>query len=83
MLEATDITSRPPVSPSIKDAISNAFLEVPEGKNSAALAIWDFDKKAARLHFAWKTGDVWKVGAQIGWSKETKVTGYVGVEAVW
>lgn len=83
MIDVTDISNRPPVNGSIKAAITNAFAEVPEGKSSALLAIYDIPTGQARLHVAWKANNVWKVGAQVGWSKDTKLTGYVGVEAAW
>jgi len=82
-LNVTDITNRPPVSASIKDAIKTAFLDVPEGKNSALLAIYDIDAEAVRLHFAWKVNNTWKVGSQVGWSLDNNIEGYVGVEAAW
>ena len=83
MIDVTDITNRPPVTGSIKAAITNAFAEVPADKSSALIAIYDYNTKEARLHFAWKANNVWKVGAQVGWSKDTKLTANVGVQAAW
>lgn len=82
-IKATDTISRPPISGSIKKAINDAFLIVPEGKNSAIVAIYDFETKDARVHFAYKVNDTWKVGAQVGWTVNKKPMGYVGVEAAW
>lgn len=59
------------------------FSEVPEGKTSALIGIYDFDTGYTRLHFAWKVNDTWKVGAQVGWAQHSNPTGYVGVEAFW
>jgi hypothetical protein len=80
-----DLTSkdRPYVSDSIKKAIKDAFLEIPEGKTSALLGIYDIETGEARLHFAWKANNTWKVGAQVGWTKDMKPIGYVGIEASW
>jgi hypothetical protein len=83
MIDVTDITNRPAVTTGIKNAIKLAFAEVPEGKSSALIAIYDYNAQAARLHFAWKANNVWKVGAQVGWSKEDSLSAAVGVEAAW
>lgn len=80
---STSPVSRPPVSEPIKNAIRDAFAIVPEGKKNAFLGIYDIDTKKVRLHYAWKIDDMWKVGAQIGWSIHSKPTGFVGVEAAW
>jgi hypothetical protein len=83
MIDATDLTQRPSIPTSIKDKVKEAFIDVPEGKKGAFLGIWDFEANQARLHFAWKANDTWKVGAQIGWVNGQRPTGYVGVEAVF
>lgn len=83
MIDVRDKSNRPPITDPIRESIKNAFNVVPEGKNSALIAIWDFDAELARLHFAWKVADNWKVGAQVGWSVRQHLQGYAGVEAAW
>lgn len=76
-----DPFGRPPIAEPIRNAIRDAFAEVPDGKSSAVLAI--VDPNGARLHVAWKVNDTWKVGAVVGVPKGGKPFGYVTVEAVW
>lgn len=83
MIDPTDISKRPEVYHPIKESIKAAFTVVPEGKNSAVLAIADSSTRQARLHAAWKINDTWKVGAQIGWAVGNRPNGYIGVEAAW
>ena len=81
--DVTDRHIRQPISDSVKEAIRDSFLVVPEGKSSALVAIYDSEQKQARLHFAWKTNNMWKVGAQVGWSLHEKPNAIVAVEAAW
>ena len=81
--DVMDRNIRQPISDSVKKAINESFLIVPEGKTSALVAIYDSEQNQARLHFAWKTNDTWKVGAQVGWSLHEKPTAIVAVEAAW
>jgi hypothetical protein len=83
MNETADPFNRPPITDPIRQKIRDAFAIVPEGKTGAVLAIADLDTGEARLHAAWKVGDKWTVGAQLGWAKGKKPSGYVGVEFVW
>jgi len=81
--EPSDPFNRPPITGPIRQAIADAFAVVPEGKHSAILAIADLGTGEARLHVAWKVNETWRVGAQVGISKELKPDGYVAVEASW
>lgn len=81
--DVTDRNTRQPITDSIKTAIRDSFAIVPEGKSTALVAIYDSEQKQARLHFAWKTNNTWKVGAQVGWSLHEKPTAIVAVEAAW
>lgn len=83
MIDVTDKTDRPPVNEFTKLAIKSAFNIVPNGKTQALIAIWDFDAELARLHYAWKANENWKVGAQVGWSVRQHLQGYAGIEAAW
>ena len=87
VVDPFDTGARPPVTDQIKDAITNAFAIVPEGKSSALLAIVDMQGNA-RLHFAWRVTNEesrvqWKVGAVVGKPKGQKPNGFVGVEVAW
>lgn len=81
--DVMDRTLRQPISASIKEAINESFLIVPEGKTSALVGIYDTDSKEVRLHFAWKTNNTWKVGAQVGWALDKKPTALIAVQAAW
>lgn len=83
MIDPEDTISRPPITNLIRDRIRDEFAMVPEGKRSALIGIWDAQAEQARLHLAWKINSTWKVGAQVGWTKNHKPDGYVGIEAVW
>lgn len=83
MIDITDTKNRPPITYPIRESIKNAFNIVPVGKSSALIAIWDIEAEKARLHYAWKINEIWKVGAQVGWSLNENLSGYAGVEAAW
>ena len=83
MIDLEDITKRKSVDDIIKSRIRESFLIIPEGKKNALVAIWDFEEKMTRIHFAWKISNTWKVGSQVGWTIKRKPEGYVGIEAAW
>jgi len=83
MIDVTSLFGRPSITEFDKNAIRDAFAVVPDGKKSALLVIYDIEAKQGRLHYAWKVNDVWKVGAQVGWSLHEKPKGFIGIEASW
>ena len=85
MIDVTslDLVDRPPVSENGKSMIRDALAAIPKDKKSALVAIYDIETRNARLHYAWKINDTWKVGAQVGWTLHEKPTGFVSVEAAW
>lgn len=83
MIDPMDLSTRPPVTEPIKQAITDAFAIVPEGKSGALIAIYDVGQQAGRLHFASKRGEHWKVGAWVGMTKDKKVEGSVAIQATW
>jgi hypothetical protein len=78
---SADLQPRTPISDAIKASVADAFRAVPDGKNGALLVI--ADEHGARLHVAFKMGENWKVGAQVGKPWDDKPYGYVAVTGYW
>jgi hypothetical protein len=80
-LRPVDHLGRPLISDSLKAQIEQAFTPIPEDKRAALLVL--VDEQGARMHFAAKIGDHWKVAAGGGWDWTGKPQGAVAIQAVW
>lgn len=77
-----DPFDRPPIAPSIKAAIDQAFQGLDASDRGALLII--ADEQGTRAHLAAKLNDHWRVAAGAGWQwAEKKPSGFVAIEASW
>jgi hypothetical protein len=79
----SDSLGRPILAEGMKRIIDDALKTLDPEAKAALLVIGD--EKNARVHFAARLPEGWRVAAGAGWAfeGERKASGWLGIEKVW